>query len=68
MCKNMRCNNCRWGMTHGMHFGCYRGGVWRRWVPLKEVNIPTACEHWQLGDVNIDYDEQSDELDVGWDV
>jgi len=39
------CMNCNWMRIVGPHFGCYREGKWRRWIPKKFART-SHCEHY----------------------
>jgi len=37
------CVECYWGKGEQIHFGCYQGGKWRKWVPKRETTVPNSC-------------------------
>lgn len=44
-----KCSNCYWchQEEYNPHTGCYAGGKWRKWIPKKQVDIPSECPDWK---------------------
>jgi len=45
-----KCSNCYWCQEKegpSRHIGCYARGKWRKWIPRKQVDVPTECPDWK---------------------